>query len=205
MAFKYRQVKPADGDIIDPEDLNANNREFSNEFNGFLDRDNIDFQSLESKHCKKNAFNKLYSDFRNNSITVDGKDIDWHRNANTNEIINRVVFEADTDGVLICEWSGRWKFERSLSATNPDVDTVNLVTYRIVVQNNEVTRIHRSADAKKQNSGYMCGVFEVSAGINTIDVEAKIFKSKNTNSDKVVCDSSLEIFDRELVVNYRKR
>lgn len=205
MAFKYRQVKPADGDIIDAEDLNANNREFANEFNGFLDRDNIEFQSISTNHCKSGTFNKIYSDFSDTEFVIDGKKIDWNRVANTNASINKIAFEAPTDGVLICEWSGTWRFSNPLSASNPDASKVQLLTLRLVVQNNEITRIHRAADGKSQDSGYMCGVFEVSAGINTIEVEAKTFKADNVSSEKTAANNSVSINDRELVVNYRKR
>ena len=205
MAFKYRQVKPADGDIIDPEDLNANNREFADEFNGYLDRDNIEFQSLSPKHCQTNAFNKIYSEFKNDSFVISGDTIDFNRVMNTNQNINRVEFEAPTDGLLICEWSGTWEFATSLSATDPDASEVNLVTYRIVVNNNEITRISAVADGKIKNSGYMVGVFEASAGINVIEVEAKTYKSGNTSSNKVRSNSDVTVTDRELIVNYRKR
>jgi|14BtaG_2_1085337.scaffolds.fasta_scaffold09159_3 hypothetical protein len=205
MAFKYRQVKPADGDIIDPEDLNANNREFVNEFNGYLDRDNIEFQSLEPKHCKRNAFNKIYSDFKDTTFTLDGSTIDYSRIVNTALVINKITFEAPTDGLLICEWSGTWEFASSLSATDPDASEVQLVTIRLTVNNNELTRIYKAADGKQIDSGYMCGTFEAAAGINIVEVEARTYKSSNTSGVKVVAGNNVTLDDRELIVNFRKR
>ena len=200
-------MKPADGDIIDAEDLNANNREFADEFNGYLDRDNIEFQSLTSTHCKTNAFNKIYSDSTDTVFTVEGDRMDWNRIKNNNQVINKIVFEAPTDGIVICEWSGTWEFRSPYSSTNPDVAKLQLITLRIVAQNNEVTRIHRAADGKKKDSGYMCGVFEVSAGINIISVEAQTFKADNTSGEKTIATSANDIFIRyrDLIVNYRKR
>ena len=41
MAWRYREIEIEDGDVLDPKDWNENVEVYSNEINGFLDRDNL--------------------------------------------------------------------------------------------------------------------------------------------------------------------
>ena len=41
MAWRYREIEIEDGDVLDPKDWNENVETYSNEINGFLDRDNL--------------------------------------------------------------------------------------------------------------------------------------------------------------------
>ena len=147
MAFRYKQVRVQDGDIIDPEDWNANQREYVGEFNGNLDRDNFPEAVFKPKHIQYNAFNEVYSqEFMgpNNYVNLLDSAV-WTQ-------ISRITLEAPVDSMLTVHWSGMWTFTNSLSAENIFATNLNVVTIRCMVNSQHACSIYRSPDIRKKDS-----------------------------------------------------
>lgn len=177
MAFRYRQITPVTGDIIDPEDWNANVREMVGEFNGHLDRDNLPEQAITTNMCKANTFHTINSDFK----------LTTKLQASTQDYVkvNRIEFQSQSDGVVICEWSAQWQFsdvKNSIETTDS-----NVVTVRILVNGNEICRLDQAPDSVKTDSGWIVGALDVPAGYLRIETEAKLerFIEVDTDSDGV--------------------
>lgn len=202
MAFRYRQITPQTLDLINPDDWNVNVREYTNEFNGHLDRDNLPEKGITTASIKAEAFHIVKSDF---SIT--------------NEIITPtqtrfqefqiIEFETQHQGIVTCEWSGSWVYEnttQTLTAT-----TVQKTDYRILVNGTEVSRIPRDNNLKKRSTGYMVGSLPVEAGMVKVTVEALTIKGQvyNTASGLELevqgsATGDVTIKNRSLVVVLRK-
>ena len=151
MAFRHRQRRAQDGDIIDAQDWNENLRELTGEFNGFLDRDNVRELAIQTKHIKAKAFHEVFTDQSELTYSFGAKSFGYHGgDATGSHGINLLEFEADVDGMVICEWSGEWNFgndkfnEESTSADEIRPDHNNVVTYRLMVNGVEVAKIYRS-------------------------------------------------------------
>ena len=87
-------------------------------------------------------------------------------------MINRIEFNSQYDGVVICEWSGNWEFgavENNITSVN-----ANIISIRIIVNGIEVCEIYRSSDWAIEDCGYGCGAIPFPAGIVRIEAEAKI-------------------------------
>ena len=221
MAYKYRQIKPQTGDIVSPEDFNVNNREYVEEFNGMLDRDNFDKSIFTTKEIKQNAFNKFYSyramlPFKSDSnkqFVLDGIRTIWETQDASDTYVSKVEFEAKTDGVLICEWHGNWEFEVSpTSDDGPYAQKPQVISFRMLANGSEIAKSFRNIDAPEKNSGAMFGCYQAPAGNITVIVQARTYRidgSKITeamdNATSTVNNRGCFINERELIVNFRKR
>ena len=221
MAYKHRQVKPRTGDIISPEDFNANNREYVEEFNGMLDRDNFDESIFTNKEIKQNAFNKFYSyrgmlPFKSDTtklfVLVGIKTL-WETQDINDTYIGKVEFEAKTDGVLICEWHGNWEFEESpTSDLGPYAEKPQVISFRMLANGNEIARSFRNVDAPEKNSVAMFGCYQAPAGNVKVIIQARTYRIDGSKmveaSDNVTLGAKTRgctISERELIVNFRKR
>tara|TARA_R100000458_G_C8273667_1_gene248557 strand:- start:2341 stop:3033 length:693 start_codon:yes stop_codon:yes gene_type:complete len=230
MAFKHRQVNPQTNDIIDAEDINENNREFVNELNGFLDRDNIPFESIGPYRLENKAINSIFVDREIDSgilnhvetvtptqktcvITSDLTGWQNKSSLSNNLMLNVIQFEADTDGVIICEWSGNFVFGKSQTQQSSDgvnTDEPQVVEFRILMNGIEIAKLTRIPDSPTVNCGTMYGVIPVPAGDIKIMVEARTYLVKSNRIKTAADNSSLEtshvfVGTRELICNFRKR
>ena len=117
MAFRYRQVKVENGDVIDSEDWNANQREFAGEFNGNLDRDNFPEEVFDRDHIAYNAFHRLYMKQLPSNLGLDGGTIGWQN-------VNALTFEAPSDGMVVFDWSGHFSMGTSIYRQS-DIHSIN--------------------------------------------------------------------------------
>ena len=231
MAFKHRQVNPQTNDIIDAEDINENNREFVNELNGFLDRDNIPFESIGPYRLENKAINAIFFDRKidpsaldligglynstQNTCVITADLTGWQNKsaAGNNEMLNVIQFEADTDGVIICEWSGNFIFGRSRTQFQSDgvnVEDPQVIEFRILMNGIEIAKATRIPDSPTVNCATMYGVIPVPAGDIKIMVEARTYKVKSSrissaSTNTVLTTPNVFIGTRELICNYRKR
>ena len=204
MAFRYRQITPQTGDFINPDDWNVNVREFTNEFNGHLDRDNLPELGISSASIKPKAFHEVFSDSQTTDFTVEEDQ--------TRFIDLQVIeFEIKQQGLLVCEWSGTWEFilpELDLHA----VAGVQKVDYKISVNGFDICTLFHNNNLQTKSNGYMVGALPIEAGFVRIAVEVR---TVGTISDGIDIDGgftllnqpeegSVIIRDRELLVVLRK-
>jgi len=195
MAFRYRQNTPQTGDIVDPEDWNENVREMISEFNGHLDRDNIAEQAITTTMCNANIFHTVRSDFTDRQVLS--------RKTQDYVVINRIEFNSQYDGVVICEWSGNWEFSDVKNAITGSTDA-NIISIRIIVNGIEACEIFRSPDWATKDCGYVSGALSYPAGIVRIEAEAKI---QNLRDNFVLknCSGDVTLTRAELIVTQKVR
>lgn len=200
MAFKYRQVKVESGDVIDPDDWNANQREFVGEFNGNLDRDNFPEEVFDRDHIAYNAFHRLYMKKLTSSVTLDGDTIGWQN-------VNALTFEAPTDGMVVFDWSGDFSISDSETANNPTPSDVNVVTIRALMNGRHLTSIYRQSDIHPRNSKVMYAALPVSAGPVRIDIDVRFFNIEHQNGKPTAIGgtTTLTFNESDIIVQYKKR
>ena len=64
MAWKKRKKKYLDGEIVEPSPWRINQNEYSSEFNGYLDNDNMKNHSISAKNIKRDTFTKVLANQR---------------------------------------------------------------------------------------------------------------------------------------------
>ena len=99
--------------------------------------------------------------------------------------VNRIEFQSQSDGVVICEWSAQWQFSDVMNRIS--ITDSNVVTVRILVNGNEICRLDQAPDSVKTDSGWIVGALDVPAGYLRIETEAKLerFIEVDTDSDGV--------------------
>ena len=202
MAFKYRQITPQRLDLINPDDWNVNVREYTNEFNGHLDRDNLPEKGITTDSIKSEAFHIVKSDL---STTIEYVE----KTQSYFKEIQIIEFETQHQGIVMCEWSSYWTYEYSegdLGNTSPQ-----RAFFRIVVNGTEISQIQKDSNLKKSSVGYMAGALPVEAGIvkGAVEVMTDNVTTFNTAQGFPYDVTShatglVAVFDRSLVVVLRK-
>jgi|TARA_B100000282_G_scaffold225312_1_gene168131 hypothetical protein len=204
MAFRYRQITPQTGDFINPDDWNVNVREFTNEFNGHLDRDNLPEKGITTASIKADAFHQVHS-------VSSGADFEIESDQTRFIQLQILEFETQHQGILMCDWSGYWEFETIQLDLQSGID-VQTLDIRLMINGSEVSRIRTETNLKRTSSGYMVGALPVEAGMVRIIVEVKTTARKapiNTGSgfDPLITGpsaGSVTIKNKELVAILRK-
>ena len=133
--------------------------------------------------------------------------------ANNNQMLNAISFEADCDGLLICEWTGNFRFGYSRTQNEPDgvnISVLQVVEFRILVNGIEATKLTRIPDSPSVNAQAMYGAIPVPAGEIRVIVEARTYSVRGGNIIAAATNSSKNIANvhvgtRELICNFRKR
>tara|TARA_S200002703_G_scaffold154445_1_gene157230 strand:- start:2650 stop:3252 length:603 start_codon:yes stop_codon:yes gene_type:complete len=194
MAFKYRQITPQSGDLINPDDWNVNVREYTNEFNGHLDRDNLPEKGITSASIKANSFHQVHSD-------ASGEFVILEKDQSRFKQIQIIEFETQHQGIVTCEWSGYWIFE-TIQANLQSTSNIQKLDYRMLVNGTEVSRISTETNLRKMGSGYMVGALPVEAGIVRVTIEAKTTKATfvvNLDNVEYPAEGFVQIENRELI------
>ena len=185
MAWKIRQARANSGDLVDPEDWNENVREFGNEYNGFLDRDNVGVQQINKSHLNKFAMNRVYSNQMNDTFELTGSSTKYYGSLASHNIT---------------------------ISTNGYIDRLGLqaVNVRIKINNNEIARCHSIIESSKYRTIYCCGALPVEAGQYLIETEARTYLQGQSYGDQIVKASdgtSRPVFfhRRELLITNRRR
>ena len=208
MAFRYRQRRVADGDIIVPDDFNEDQREFIGEFNGYLDRDNLPNNAITTSYIKANAFTKVMqkvvstdrTQYLTNDEAINGGDTQF-------KDMMTYTFNADVDGMLCCDWSGEWEFWDSLSATSAIPTISAAATVIMLINGVQVGIIYRASDARERDTHVMYGAFPVSAGNVTVTIRARVMTLGHTTPEVKPYGTNryLNFNEQILVMIYRKR
>jgi hypothetical protein len=204
MAFRYRQITPQTGDFINPDDWNVNVREFTNEFNGHLDRDNLPEKGITTASIKAAAFHQVHS-------VASGADFVLEKDQSRFIELQILEFETQHQGIVMCDWSGYWEFEEIQLDLQSGID-VQTLDIRLMINGNEVSRIRTETNLKRTSSGYMVGALPVEAGMVKVTVEVKSIARKapiltGSGFDPETTGAatgSVTIKNKELVVVLRK-
>lgn len=205
MAFRYRQITPQTGDIINPDDWNVNVREFTNEFNGHLDRDNLPEKGITTTSIKSEAFHIVRDDVATADYTISETQTRFKE-------FQILEFETQHQGIITCEWNGSWRYD-AIRTSLSDGEEQQL-DIRLLVNGTEISRIRKDNNMKRNMSGYMVGALPVEAGYVRVTVEAKTsghteivsagFGTEFQSNTQGYGDGNVVLKHRELLVVLRK-
>lgn len=178
MAHKFYQRYVQEGDITDPRDWTLNQQDLIEEFNGRLDRDNIDQSVVTTTMIKGNAFSIIRNvDHAEGAadVALEGGTIAWRSGDGTNTL-GRIEVDLSSAALVWVWWSGYWEwtgggFPSSISS----ISSVNTVRFRLTIDGIEVSRIHKSPGYRLFDCGFCVGSLAVDPGPHVIEVQAKMF------------------------------
>lgn len=216
MAWKIKQARANSGDLVDPEDWNENVREFANEYNGFLDRDNVGVKQIEKKHLRNFVFNRVYSNQLNTPFEITGASTKYYGSLASYNIT------FPTSGILIVEFTAELQFVNPLMANAEldyttyvnqgyvDILGLQAVDVRLKVNNNEIARCHSIIETSKFRTVYCCGAIPVEAGQHLIETEARTYLQGQSYGDNIKKASDgtsrpISFHRRELLITNRRR
>lgn len=204
MSLRYRVEYSESGDVLDPQVWNLNQNELSSEFNGGLDRDNIEEAIITEGMIVDNAFTRISSAPANTAFIPDAALRSWQVMDNTS-----LSLTMEQDCLLLCEWSGTWEWDGVYTpSVSPDPYTEDAVAFRIVVDGVDVTAASQFFGSSiRKCSTYIVGATPVSAGAHVIQVECYIARVRD--QDLRLAEEDVEgavtINERELLVTERRR
>ena len=232
MAFRYRKRHIDSGDVMDPRDWNLNHSNYADEFNGYLDRDNFPADFVTQTMMEENCCNKFFRAQSTNSYTHFAEtSVAWQsgsqKSAGSDVKFSQLEIEAQSDALLVCEWSGvwRWTYDASSSDWNPIPDstlkrdpTNALCRFRMTVDGITVAESGYSSARRAYDGCYLVGATPVCAGRHVIRVEVQILyiEQNGTMLEEYELmrhgtyfvgeeDFSFQVENRELIVRARYR
>jgi hypothetical protein len=200
MAYRYSKTRPVADEALDPRDWNLNMKELADEFNGYLDRDNIPEESISLSMVEAETFAKIHCDSIGSTTIITGDTTGWVDGGATD--IGKIEEFFPFDCTLVIEWSGTYEW-------NTAVGTDTAAEFRILVDGEEVAATGPNLAFYLEGSSYIPGVAQVLAGSHTIKVQARInqylkFKESFLRAVSGGVVSNLDIKERELIVVERR-
>lgn len=122
MAWRFQKHHFQDGDIIHPRQWNENIQQFTDEFNGYLDKDNLPKGAIDTQMIKDNAFSQTYLVSHNgifNSSTAKETYVApvestvWTSVDNNGTELCRKSIDVETDCVAIVEFTCHWTWRNN--------------------------------------------------------------------------------------------
>jgi hypothetical protein len=202
MAFRYRQLYPGTGDVLDTRDWNLNHKELAEEFNGYLDRDNLPEAVITTPMVVENTFVKVHGDSEDDDVgtwvSLDVGTIGWQTEDGTNEI-GSAEFFSPSDCLLICDFSATFH-----TVNNWRED---FIRFRITVDGDVVGLNGPQSMSHVSMSMYVNGAVPVLAGFHIVKAEAQIgaIDGLSQGYRKVDVVTNAYVGARELVVIERRR
>jgi hypothetical protein len=200
MAWRYRQRRMNDGDVVTPEDWVLNNKEFAEEFNGYLDRDNFNQAMFGVSVVSTGTFNKVHSDAHDatDNFITDTEIVEWQKVSTTGIQLGYLSIDCPVDCLLKCEFGAYWDVNLP---PNPAE-----VRFRITVDGISVADGGWLSGQRLQWGTHLLGATFVTAGKHEIRAEVQVAQvdEKGTNNYSAINDF-VEIKNRELVVVERRR
>mgnify|MGYP003633309286 FL=1 len=217
MAWRYIQRDLQAGDILDPEDWNENVREYLEEINGALDRDNLPTASVVvGNEVDSTVFNEISASFLSEINQPLDVDTQAHQKIKTS---NNVT--SSSDELLICETS--IQFDTAAAAAYGganyedgyvDADQGTLrdwlqYDFIMTVDGFEIAYAGPFTAFHKRQCIYMCGALPVEAGSHVVECSVRLYVDKD-GGDTVTWYSSNQGFSPQIteaiiLVNRRKR
>tara|TARA_R100001594_G_scaffold122631_1_gene158831 strand:- start:22293 stop:22946 length:654 start_codon:yes stop_codon:yes gene_type:complete len=217
MAWRYIQRDFQAGDILDPEDWNQNVREYIEEINGALDRDNIPTASVVvGEEVASEAFNAFVSDGLDSTQQLEMDTTSFQ------DIDMTVNLTAVSDELLICETSIQFDTAdptQTYNGTNYNNGYVKFTTgtlrdwlryeFIMTLDGYQIAYAGPFTAYHKRQPVYMVGALPVEAGAHAVRCAVRLFAAKD-GGDTVTWDSSTQDFSPRiekgtLIVNRRKR
>jgi hypothetical protein len=194
MALRYRQRYPQSGDILNPDDWNLNHKELAEEFNGYLDRDNLPQNCIGTDIVKNNSFTNVRNETSDTDLDTTSNTVEWQ------EILSK-SFDTRNDQLLKVELGVTWTVDPEETSEKANS------RFRITVDGVQLAVSGIMSSAFKQDSVYLCGATPVLAGPHVVAAEVQtLYGDGSVNSQGFVASLGvIRIKERELVITQRNR
>ena len=230
MAWRFIQQDLQAGDILGPEDWNENVREYIEEINGAIDRDNIPAASIVvGGEVDSTVFNQISAahlsaaDFvASYGHNIQLLDVDTQ---SFQKILLSENITASSDELLICEASIQLDTAEGEAGYGPgtpnyndgyvkaSVETIRdwlYIDYRMTIDGFEVAYAGPTTVHHRRQNIYMCGALPVEAGAHVVETWVRLYHDKSSPDNNVTWyapgqDLSPRIAEGTLLVNRRKR
>lgn len=201
MSYVYRQRHTSTGDVIDGAWWNANQNEFAGMFNGGLDRDNIEANTITGAMLVNGACVEVQYE-EGGGVSTNMAATEW-------QTVDSYTLTADVDTLVEVDWSGGWTWNGAWSrgvsgdATTYVADTVSI---RVTIDGVTVCESGPSEDLFSADHVALVGAAPVSAGTHTVDVQYLVAQRNYYDlSIAGVCTNTLTFQFRDLVLVQRRR
>lgn len=202
MSYVYRQRHTSTGDVIDGAWWNANQNEFAGMFNGGLDRDNIEANTITSAMLVNGACVEVQYEAEVSGDVATMTATEW-------QTIDSYTLTADVDTLVEVDWSGGWTWNGAWSiAASGDGTTyvADTVSIRVTIDGVTVCESGPSEDLFQADHVALIGAAPVSAGAHTVDVQYLVAQRNYYDlSIAGVCTNTLTFDVRTLVLVQRRR
>lgn len=168
MANRYRQVYFEDGDVLDPRDWTRNMAELAAEFNGRLDRDNLDELSVATGRIIPGSFTVVENDERTAVVTLGGTTTVW-------QDIDSLTIECQVDSVVEAEWGGSIRWEIG-------ANEFQNAGFRVLIAGMESGRSPRYNGIRQWEAPFVLGEASVPAGSHLVVVQSRLYNSDQPTS-----------------------
>lgn len=216
MGQRYRFGFQEEGDVLDPTFWVYDNNEMGAEFNGYLDRDNIDRATILQAEIVEDQFTTIDRYTSDVAFTPDRQAISWQGGGgNDADGLFRKEITCAADCVLSVEAHLTWRWDDaawsmlSSGAVSPGETSTfrtNCLRFRLTVDGVDVCRTGFFDDTHRYYGTYLVGATVVTSGTHvvTLEVEAtrrlwETLAIYNNNSGDV------SINTRQLLVIQEKR
>ena len=218
MAWRYIQRDLQAGDVLDPEDWNENVREYLEEINGAMDRDNLPPASVVvGEEVASTVFNEISHSLL--SVAYQSLDVDTQAHQKIQMTSN---VTASSDELLICEASIQFDTAEALASygggnyedgyVDADQDTLrDWIQYDFImtVDGFEVAYAGPFTAFHRRQCIYMTGALPVEAGAHVVECFVRLYSDKN-GGDTITWYAAAQSFSPRILegiilVNRRKR
>ena len=191
MAYRYLEEWFETDDVVTPADWLKNAREYTNEFNGALDRDNLPDSGIDKARIASHAFTEVDEQVFTAAVTPNAGTTEW-------QTVTTLTYDTESDPeVLQCEFSCWWSWVdvtvAALAASTPSLLCERGVRFRIAVDgvtiatSNLISRWHRKC------SVYLVGCVPVPAGRHDITADVQVLKEQIEDFVKPPAQQAIDI------------
>lgn len=166
MAYRYRQIYPQNGEVLNPQDWNLNHAELASEFNGYLDRDNLPDDSIGTSRVESGTFVKIHSIAYEMAslLAISDESVQWVRGNSLGDIATLDI-ECQVDAVLEVEFSATFAF-----LLNEDIVGIR---FRATVDGTLAAMSGWFSAGNLSDSVYIVGAIPVTVGTRSVLVECQ--------------------------------
>jgi len=167
MAYRYPVEWFESDDVVTPQDWLRNIREFTDEFNGMLDRDNLPDSSISEAMISANACTELLYAANSSGITPDADITTWQ------DLFSGTVDSDSDPEVFIMELSLTWEWPEYTHGSNSQA-AMEDCRFRITLDGIPVAETDWLNRVHLKDSTYLCAASPVAPGRHTVAAQIQV-------------------------------
>lgn len=169
MAYRYPAEWFETDDVVTPDEWLLNVREFADEFNAALDRDNLPDGGLNEARLSGHCCTDLEEQVFTGAFSPVADTIEW-------QTVTTDTYDTTTDPeILQVEFSCWWSWpDVSMSAAPANIRADRSIRFRITVDGHTVAEGDFISRWLRKASVYLCGAIAVPAGRHIINADCQV-------------------------------